>query len=360
MPFSPYNKLTGSLAQYPRGTYGIEVEAERFSTAELTRLMEGIPSSIEKLAALRPYWSATTDGSLRHNGVEWISKPLNMILSEQALNLLYDAMDDGLFQSSVRAGIHVHANMAPVTNVEFVQALRSYAVLEPLLFRYVGVAREQNIYCVPLYRAVNEQRLWVRIAGLLSGNAFRTRADHQMCYALIRECCKYSALNISTFIRLGTFEFRHAPTFDRRDEALNWLRLVHEVSMFQLPADAGEDSLIHAKPWAMALIPKLDWDDYVAEVRGRGLLGYANKLQPFTYKAPEWGKPAGMAFDRNPMPPALARPTRRPAHSIADQMLAEMQESVARNELEELLGRRPPQEQVIFVDGQDEPNEEEF
>lgn len=323
MQFNPYSKLVGGAINFPLGTYGIEVEAERISALELARIVEHLAPQHPRLQAMVSHWNGTTDGSLRHNGIEWISPPIDMARAELALTVLYDAMDDGLFVPSVRTGIHVHVNAAPLDNEAFVQALRAYAVLEPLLFRFVGVEREQNIYCVPLYRASNEQRLWRRIAHLMRTPQL-PRALYQRMFTLIRECCKYSALNISTFVRLGTFEFRHAPTFDSCVAATNWLHLVAQVAQFRLDEDATEDSLLPARDWAERLVPGLNWADYLAEVRERGLLGYANSLQPFTYKVAEWGKPAGLAFERAAMPPrpqAQRRTTRQQAFDEADDIL---------------------------------------
>lgn len=347
MSFSPFIKLTGSQPQYGRGTYGIEVEAEHYPPNEVMRMQEHERPEHPLLRALSPYWKATTDGSLRHNGVEFISVPLALPQATTATEMLYTAMAAGLFRPSVRAGIHVHVNMAPATSVEFVQALRAYILLEPLLFRYVGVEREQNIYCVPIYRAVNEQRLWQRVAkGMHEGIGTRNR--HNQLYGAIRDCCKYSALNLNPFIRLGTFEFRHAPTFSTRQAAINWLRLVHEVSTFVVQGTATLASLEPAKAWASVLVPALDWDEYMREVQERGLLGLANSLEPFTYKAPEWGKPAGLAFDRiparTPRQAAPARPRATPGIRLPemtlDGLMAEMRVSarpVGRVRMEELL-----------------------
>lgn len=356
MRFNPYTKIVGGAINFPVNTFGIEVEAERISAIELARIVEHVPPTHPRLQTVMEHWNGTTDGSLRHNGVEWISPPISMAKAELALNVLYDAMDDGLFQPSVRTGIHIHVNTAPLDNVDFVETLRAYAVLEPLLFRFVGVEREQNIYCVPLYRAINEQRLWRRVAHALLEPTL-TRGSLNRALACIRECCKYSALNISPFLRLGTFEFRHAPTFESRVAATNWLHLVAQVSQFRLAADATEDSLLPAKAWATTLVPGLDWDDYVAEVRERGLIGFANSLQPFTYKVAEWGKPAGLAFDRAPMPAsrrAAQRPLRAEVRMSMDDILNRYMADLSERPADPVPSEPTPEEMGELDDDHDD------
>jgi hypothetical protein len=335
MSFDVWSRLHVAAPRYPWGTYGIEVEAERLQRDAAASLMAGDLFAHPLLRAMQTgYWRAITDGSLRHNGVEFITSPVSFDDASRALRSLYAAMDEGLFAPSVRTGIHVHINASTMNNEQMLNFMRAYVVLEPLLFRTVGAEREQNIYCVPLYRADNERRLWNKLANeLLSPRV--DRATLMRIQGVFRSFCKYSALNFESFLRLGTFEFRHAPTWGRLDEAQRWLRLVREVAHFTMPAGATLDDLSSARTWATELVPALRWSEYLREVEARGLLDFANGLQPFTYKVAEWGRPAGMAFGRGAgraradrseeLEPTLRR---TPPGQFEELILAEMQQQL--------------------------------
>jgi hypothetical protein len=337
MSFNVYQRVVGNLPRYTWGVYGIEVEAERLGLLESDRLAAGEAFNHELLQAMtRRNWRAITDGSLRHRGVEFITPPSTLATCSAALSELYAAMREGLFQPSVRTGIHIHVNVQTFTNQQMIEFMRTYAVLEPLLFQAVGVEREQNIYCVPLYRGSNEQRLWRQLATRLH-NDNPVWIDLIQLMGTFRSFCKYSAINFESFLRLGTFEFRHAPTWGTEREAQRWLQLVHQVCNVTLTPDATMSSLATVRPWAEEYVPGLNWDAYVAEVEERGLLDFANSLQPFTYKVPDWGRPAGLAFGRAVntgmvgQEPVLAiRPATNFVSLTLDGIIAEHEARVAR------------------------------
>jgi hypothetical protein len=288
-----YITLTGNGVRYGEGVYGIEVEAERLGVADSRGLTEGLPFASPQLQRLVDtlVWKATQDGSLRHRGVEFISVPMQKEHALHALSDLYSCMNDGLFAPSVRTGIHVHANVSQMENYELLQVMRAYAAAEPLLMQYVGVEREQNIYCVPLYRASNERQRWLEFASLLRLPTLRNKISSAA--RLLDACCKYSALNISPISRLGTVEFRHAPTFARFSDMRGWLDLVDATMRLRLPDAATVADLA---PLRRAMPARLSWDEYEHRVLYTGALEFANDLAGRPYVIPEWGAPASLAF----------------------------------------------------------------
>jgi hypothetical protein len=209
MLFNPYHTLRRRTPDVGPKCIGIEVELEGLNAEEQASLRhERLLEAPSLRNACRAGWTVTTDGSLRAGGVEFISGPDTLENHLPRVELLYMAITEGLVRPSVRTGIHVHVNMQHASNLDMLAFMRAYVVLEPLLFQYVGVERRHNIYCVPLYWAENERRLWRSLAREL-----QAPGSPGTWIVLWRAFCKYSALNLESFARFGTFEFRHAPTF---------------------------------------------------------------------------------------------------------------------------------------------------
>ena len=253
--------------------YGIEIEAEGFLPVHRGR--EG--------SALSRHWNIKDDGSLRNNGIEFVSKLLSPDKVANAVHHLYGRTRT-LWEPSVRTGIHIHANMLGRTLDEVRRVLAYYSFVEPLLFQVVGPVREENIYCVPFYRAPTEANV------AMNGVSRDPWA--------LREACKYSALFVGPLRSFGTIEFRHAPTFSTADELVLWWRLCRCVSTswacrdpFEVYAEGGPAAVVgevFGDLWDRAEWTAADMEFLIRET---GAEETAFTFQPYTYKASEWGSP---------------------------------------------------------------------
>lgn len=279
-----------STPKYLDERFGVEVEAEGLVSTEWERMRIGVEFNEPALAATRPLWIAKSDGSLRHNGVEFVTAPIPWESVNKAVHVLWEAFDLGLVRTSIRAGIHVHYNVAHMSPLRYMKLLQTYALAEPLLFQMVGLEREQNIYCVPWYMGDGEQDLMGDVL------AYMSNGDPVQAYAAVMQSCKYSALFCGPLTSLGTVEYRMAPTFTRREDMLAWLRVVRLVG--QHVADPRDPSAwatlfgLLSEAWGR----QLDVGAYRAILDDYDVVSRAVQLQPCTYKAESWGQPASMAF----------------------------------------------------------------
>lgn len=186
----------------PGERYGLEVEAE------------GYQGGLWSEQFLK-YWRSAPDGSLRNGGIEFISVPLIRSAVPPAIAAVWPYLEEGLVRPSVRTGIHIHVSCLGLSTDDVLRILTHYALLEPVLFNFVGEEREENIYCVPWYRAHDEP---ATIRGWLDG-AFPIR----------RRPCKYSALFVGPLTSFGTIEFRHAPTWTDRSRMLLWWQMIQMI-----------------------------------------------------------------------------------------------------------------------------------
>lgn len=162
-------------------------------------------------------WQTTEDGSLRNDGMEFITVPLNKVHTGEAIEKYYNWHDYYGYQSSHRTGIHVHADMRSRTLPEVTGILATYAAIEPVLYRYCGEDREQNIYCIPWYRAVTEAFAWSRLIRMSSYRDIRYNM------------CKYSGLYLEPLQRFGTIEFRMAPTWAEPEQLYYWVEMIDRI-----------------------------------------------------------------------------------------------------------------------------------
>lgn len=161
--------------------FGLEIEVE----------------NISKIPEFDFYWRTVKDGSLRNNGREFVSIPLRANQIEPALLYLKDrlAFYGNDYKFSPRTSVHIHMNVRDFTWDRVKTFVLLYAIFEKHFFHLVGKVRENNIFCVPLYKT---NQLW----GILQ----------------LEECNKwhkYNALNLACIYgdddvkRYGTVEFRH-------------------------------------------------------------------------------------------------------------------------------------------------------
>lgn len=172
-------------------------------------------------------FTKVADGSLRNRGAEFVTAPLSFERALNAIERFYNAAEICKFESSIRTSMHVHMDVRNDTYETMGGILSSYLLLEPLLFALCPPEREENIYCIPLYRAPSPLRL--AKLGLQEGSR-----------ATLSTINKYSALNLRAMATFGTLEFRQAPLWDTREEAKMWLMVLSELVQVGRTLRGGE------------------------------------------------------------------------------------------------------------------------
>jgi hypothetical protein len=179
---------------YPENIAGIELEIECSS---------GFGHS--------KYFSRVTDGSLRNEGNEFISLPLRVDTLLEQLQEFFQINRDMFVPEcySDRTSTHVHMNVQHFTKENVKTLLLYYALVEPLLFDFVGNYRQENIYCVPLNETLLLQDMSKTVSNLFGGSG--------------RGWQKYTALNLLPITKYGTVEFRHMHGTNDFDKLWTWI-----------------------------------------------------------------------------------------------------------------------------------------
>lgn len=180
---------------------GIEVEVESFT---LNRNPNG------------HVWILKGDGSLRNNGVEYITVPIAARYAPAALDELLVTSLSPNCCFSPRTSIHVHVNMQTFETNQVMDVVLLYTLLESLFYKYTGRGRIKNIYCVPVFDT-----------SMLKGQAVRSHLG-----VTTEQWSKYAGLNLLRLKDLGTMEFRHMHgTFDAHKVSI-WIRLIIKLCTF--------------------------------------------------------------------------------------------------------------------------------
>ncbi len=287
---------------YPENIAGIELEIERSSGFGYSK-----------------YFSRVADGSLRNEGNEFISLPLRVDTLLEQLQEFFQINRDVFVPEcySDRTSTHVHMNVQHFTKENVKTLLLYYALVEPLLFDFVGNYRQENIYCVPLNETLLLQDMSKTVSNLFaaSGRAWQ----------------KYTALNLLPITKYGTVEFRHmhgTNDFNKLSTWINSLSNLISVS-YNTPLEKCIESIqkVEDSPYPLfnTLLPLFPYTDKNKELFNNSILYskylLASELKTVKKLPNNEGQVIADEFDRNndnwaniPIPAELIaanRPVRR-------------------------------------------------
>lgn len=179
-----------------QGMVGIEIE------------VENITQQVTPLA----YWEAKSDGSLRNNGIELVSVPLQIKQVQLALEHVFDVLNQNNKPDfSNRTSIHIHVNCRDLTQDQLYNFILLYAIFEKHFYNIVGNKRLNSIFCVPVFRTNQLKHL------------------NTVVYNLTPDWHKYCGLNLLPLYQnsvtqgYGTIEFRHLHGTSDQQEILEWI-----------------------------------------------------------------------------------------------------------------------------------------
>jgi hypothetical protein len=216
----------------PRSIIGVEVELENMKEASRFA-SNGIPrrninehfhfdSETNGVLFGTGYWNVKSDGSLRNDGVEFVTKKLfgkDLAVAldelEEYLNDEAESLDD---IPSDRCSIHIHLDVTDLDKNEYARLLVDYAIFESVLFNYCGVNRKENLYCLPFARSDDFKRTLSNILTSVSKDLEFKK--------YVNSFPKYSALNLNATSKYGSLEFRlHGGTYDML-RVKEWINIV--------------------------------------------------------------------------------------------------------------------------------------
>lgn len=207
---------------------GVEVELENYinmpsmgeETREAYSKLIKLKCGLSIQDFLRWWWHSVPDGSLRNNGIEFVSVVGHtfetLSSGTQGLEAFLSIVEPNI-QVNARTGLHVHVDVRDFKLIDLQRLLLVTILFEDALFRYSG-NRQHSIFCVP-YMECDIPLMQLR--------AIHT-ADSLNRF--IRSWCpKYMGVNLLPLTTQGTIEFRmHKGTYKARD-INNWLNIISDL-----------------------------------------------------------------------------------------------------------------------------------
>lgn len=183
------------------------------------------------------YFSITEDGSLRNNGREFISVPLDVRDIVPEFQNLHARIECGEDKFSERTSIHVHVNCCYLEQDVVRNIVLLYALFEEVFFKMVEPSRRNNIHCVPLTET------------------YLPSIYRQGLGSLISRWHKYTALNILPLKKYGTIEFRHMEGHDDPEKLRVWLDVIYRLFQAGKQFPINKDTLTHR--WVVDLADQI-------------------------------------------------------------------------------------------------------
>lgn len=198
-----------------QGMVGIEIE------------VENITNSLHPLA----YWNIKADGSLRNNGVELVSVPLQIKQVQLALEHVYNVLTaNNKPDFSNRTSVHIHVNCRDLTQNQIYNFILLYALFEKHFYAFAGNKRMNSIFCVPLFRTN------------------QLNVIDNVVYGLSPNWHKYCGINLLPLYQnnvtqgYGTIEFRHLYGTSNQREILEWINDI--MCLRKYACEISKDALL--------------------------------------------------------------------------------------------------------------------
>ena len=197
-------------AKCPSLLYGLELEIERVNQGADEAKVPGM--------------SVENDGSLRNNGLEFITQPMTYSNVGYCLEMFFKKNKFTDENYSDRTSIHVHTNVQDLSVEQVQTIILLYQTFENLLFDWIGHGRNENIFCVPWSQTVLTYKLF----------------DNPSDWTKYKRWQKYTALNLLPVTTQGTIEWRHMNGHYDVARIMRWLQIIGAIYSFAMKYSLDE------------------------------------------------------------------------------------------------------------------------
>lgn len=213
--------------------------------------IENYPRNTPLGADIQNFWAIKEDHSLRNSGMEFVfNQPLFGKDITSALDAFLAWQKKTKIQTSVRTGLHVHLDVRELPVRSLVSFLMIYTSMEPLIYRWVGAAREESNFCVPFYYSDESLRgAFSIISGLMEDDSEMSKSGAHKGTARhhSERFERYSGLNLQALYRFGSVEFRQMPMIFDRERIVDWMNIILSIKKLAKSMEANEVSTLLRK-----------------------------------------------------------------------------------------------------------------
>jgi hypothetical protein len=203
-------------------TFGIEIECIGNTPSNCARSLTAAGVRCDDAGythAVLPQWKAVRDGSLSANGMGSAEVVSPVLQGQDGMNQVRTVMGilrDAGSSTNSSCGMHIHIGMDTLTATEQARVISQHAKWQAAFDAFITVARQSNTYASKrtLGMATRLAEEWANP----QVDSRRTISDNQG---------RYYTLNLNSFYKYGTFEFRmHGGSLNGLN-ATAWIALHH-------------------------------------------------------------------------------------------------------------------------------------
>ena len=205
--------------------FGVELEIIGLTCAQAATAISnaGIECYAESYNhGVRSWWKTVTDASIcpngrYRNGCEIVSPILNGEAGIVALQTVCKALSNAGASVNTTTGLHVHVDARSLSIQELLMIVKRYADFETTIDSLVPNSRRagNNRFCQSIVRVVNDSRF----------SCVRTTDELINLYrSIFRGDSRFGKLNVESYLRHGTIEFRQHSGSVNAEKVSNWVR----------------------------------------------------------------------------------------------------------------------------------------
>ena len=231
-------------------TYGIEIEmswgaSTRPSQAVVARALRnaGLNASAAGYShTTTEGWKVVSDGSV-FNGHEVVSPILRGLDGKEQLKKAMQAVKDIGAQTDASCGVHVHHGIHDFSAKQMANILEIYRNNEPTIDKLVAFSRRNTQWARTMNSGVTYfENATTRLNGDWTSADHDRAAKQSICRQIVPDFDRYKKVNMMSYLRQGTVEFRQHQT------SLNAIRIWNWVVFTQMIVESAKGKRGKANP----------------------------------------------------------------------------------------------------------------
>lgn len=228
IPVDPFVYQASDEWVLPSQRIGVEIELENVRVGTIPNMFPAM-------------WEVGQDHSLRNNGAEFSTTGHGLFGVDLANALrVFEVSHPPTWRISERTGLHVHIDVSDLeTYPQLGTMCLNYALLEKLIFQWIGHGRDHNINCLPWYKAQGDLKT-------VSDIITKRSPTVSEFVRSVRSVQRYSALNLLSLSKFGTVEFRHMQaTFDFAKIRI-WINIIMQLKKSAMEWSGSHEAILEA------------------------------------------------------------------------------------------------------------------
>lgn len=210
--------------------FGIELEIKtELSQDKIVELLkaEGLKAYkvCSNIHSTKRGWKVVYDGSV-NNGWEIVSPPLCGLDKFDEVAKVCKVLADIGATIDLQCGFHVHHDISDITNIQSIKNIYEiYSKFEDGVICNLIPSNRSMGYSHPITPYMEDLRTVKSLDELLDHRKFGGRGDGNGHYG----SCRYKTVNIRSYIKYGTVEFRHHEGTTNFEDIKYWVMLTHKI-----------------------------------------------------------------------------------------------------------------------------------